>query len=178
LIPQSLGAAIGMNRSAVATRRLGAGLASLYGGAILVAATAPFLFVTASTSYLLISATMVVRGIGVGLAIMPAMTAAFSSLSHDQISDASPQLNVVQRVGGSLGTAVITVVLQRKLLHLGAHPTANATAAAFAHTYVWVVVLSLAALIPAAFLWRLERRNPVDSYEDLPYDESMIESLG
>ena len=47
--------------------------------------------------------------------MMPAMTAAFSPLNHDQVNDASPQLNVIQRVGGSLGTAVIAVVLQNKL---------------------------------------------------------------
>ena len=46
---------------------------------------------------------MLVRGIGVGLAIMPAMTAAFSRPAREQVNDASPQLTVLQRVGGSLG---------------------------------------------------------------------------
>ena len=38
------------------------------------------------------------------------MTAAFAALSHDQIHDASPQLNVIQRIGGSLGTAIVALV--------------------------------------------------------------------
>ena len=76
----------------------------------------------------------------VGLALMPAMTAAFAPLNHDQVNDASPQLNVIQRVGGSLGTAVIAVVLQTNLTHLAARPRANGTAIAFAQTYRWVVV--------------------------------------
>jgi EmrB/QacA subfamily drug resistance transporter len=178
LIPQGIGSAIGMNRSALATRRFGAGLTSLCGGMILVVGTLPFLFVGATTPYGLIAVAMIVRGIGVGLAFMPAMTAAFSSLAPDQVNDASPQLNVIQRVGGSLGTAVIAVVLQSKLVGLGPHPSAAATASAFSQTYLWVVVLSLGALIPAAFLWRLERRARAEGYVNEPLEESLVESLG
>ncbi len=177
LIPQGIGSAVGMNRSGLATRRFGAGLTSLWGGVILVLGTVPFLFVGAKTSYALIATAMIVRGVGVGLAFMPAMTAAFSSLAHDQVNDASPQLNVIQRVGGSLGTAVIAVVLESKLANLGSHPTANATAAAFAQTYRWVVILSLGALVPAAFLWRLERRARAEGYMNEPSQESIVEAL-
>ena len=62
---------------------------------------------------------MFLRGIGIGFAFMPAMTAAFASLERSELSDATPQLNVLQRVGGSIGTAVLAVVLQRALI--GAH---------------------------------------------------------
>ena len=63
---------------------------------------------------------------------MPAMTAAFSPLSHDQVNDASPQLNVIQRVGGSLGTAIIAVVLQANLTHLPGPAPGTARASAIA----------------------------------------------
>ena len=36
---------------------------------------------------------------------MPAMAAAFASLKRSELADATPQLNVLQRVGGSIGTA-------------------------------------------------------------------------
>ena len=62
---------------------------------------------------------MFVRGMGIGFAFMPAMTAAFAALDRPELSDATPQLNVLQRVGGSIGTAVLAVVLQRALV--GAH---------------------------------------------------------
>ena len=58
---------------------------------------------------------MFVRGMGIGFAFMPAMAAAFASLERSELSDATPQLNVLQRVGGSIGTAVLAVVLQRAL---------------------------------------------------------------
>jgi EmrB/QacA subfamily drug resistance transporter len=177
LIPQGIGSAIGMNRSAQATRRFGAGLTSLCGGIILGVATVPFLFVTASTSTLLLSVAMVVRGAGVGLAIMPAMTAAFSVLSHDQINDASPQLNVIQRVGASFGTAVIAVILQGKLAHLAAHASAAAVARSFAQTYAWVLVLIVAAIVPTVFLWRIERRSPAAEGLLDATEELMIEAV-
>ena len=72
---------------------------------------------------------------------------------------------------------MIAVVLESKLASLGSHPTADATAAAFAQTYQWVVILSLGALIPAAFLWRLERRTRAEGYVNDPLQESMVEAL-
>ncbi len=182
LIPQGIGASIGMNRSALATHRFGAGLTSLGGVLIMVFATIPFLFVGATTPYEWLGAAMVVRGVGVGLAFMPAMTAAFSPLNHDQVNDASPQLNVIQRVGGSLGTAIIAVVLQTKLSHLpGANTrhgaSATAIAASFAETYRWVILISILALIPATVLWRVERQLRATGQETAPSDEALVEAI-
>ena len=177
LIPQGIGAGIGMNRSAMATRRFGAGLTSLCGAVVFVVATVPFLFVGATTSYTLIGVAMFVRGAGVGIAMMPAMTAAFAVLSHDQINEASPQLNVIQRVGGTLGTAIVAVILQDKLARLGAHAAPAAIASAFGHTYAWVIGLSLVALVPAAFLWRIERRTRALGIEHEVGAESLLEAV-
>ena len=157
LIPQGIGGSIGMALSGRITERLGAGRTSLIGGMILVLATVPFIVISAPTPFALIGAAMLVRGIGIGLSIMPAMTAAFSVLSPEQVNDASPQLTVLQRVGGSLGTAIIAVVLQRHLNH-AAH-TRAALAAGFAHTYWWVMAVTLIALLPSAALTLVERRT-------------------
>jgi EmrB/QacA subfamily drug resistance transporter len=182
LIPQGVGASIGMNRSAVATRRFGAGLTSLVGVMIMIGATVPFLFVGATTPYAPIASAMVFRGIGVGLAMMPAMTAAFSALSHDQVNDASPQMNVIQRVGGTLGTAIIAVVLQNKLVHVpgagtGTYTDPTAVAAAFADTYRWVVLITILALIPAVVLWQVERQLRANGQETEPSEESLVEAM-
>jgi EmrB/QacA subfamily drug resistance transporter len=155
LIPQGLGGGVGMVLSGRLTQRLGAGRTSLLGGMILAIATIPFVMVTATTSFALIGVAMAVRGIGVGLAIMPAMTAAFSVLTRAQVNDATPQLTVLQRVGGSLGTAIIAVVLEGQTKH--AH-TAAAAAAGFGTTYWWVMGATLIGLLPTLLLARIERR--------------------
>jgi EmrB/QacA subfamily drug resistance transporter len=158
MIPQGLGAGIGMFLSGRSTGRFGAGLTSLIGGLVLTAATIPFVLIDARTSYLVIGGAMAVRGVGMGLAIMPAMTAAFSVLTPEQVNDASPQLTVLQRVGGSLGTAIIAVVLETKTAHAGIHGSSSAVAGAFGATYWWVMGLTLAALVPTAVLMIIERR--------------------
>lgn len=177
LIPQGIGGGVGMFLSGRLTERLGAGRTSLLGAAILGVATLPFVLVTATTPYSTIGTAMLFRGIGVGLSIMPAMTAAFSVLSREQVNDASPQLTVLQRVGGSLGTAIIAVVLQGQLQN--AH-TAAAAAAGFGHTYWWVMGVTLLALIPTLLLARIERRTKATNTTEIPVaipaEESLLEA--
>jgi Na+/melibiose symporter-like transporter len=174
LIPQGIGGGLGMFLSGRLTQRLGAGRTSMLGGLILAVATLPFILVTAGTPFAAIGVAMGARGIGVGLAIMPAMTAAFSVLSREQVNDASPQLTVLQRVGGSLGTAVIAVVLEG---HIKQAHTQSALASGFGHTYWWVMGVTLAALAPTLLLTRIERRarlQPAPAV--LPDDAPLLEA--
>jgi EmrB/QacA subfamily drug resistance transporter len=167
LIPQGLGGGLGMLLSGRLTERFGAGRTALAGGVIMAAATIPFVTVTATTPYALLAVAMIVRGVGVGLALMPAMTAAFSVLTKEQVNDASPQLTVLQRVGGSLGTAIIAVILQNHLSSVRPGPGAAAAAASgFGHTYWWVMGVTLIALVPTALLARIEHRAKVAARED------------
>jgi hypothetical protein len=155
--PQGIGAAFAMFLSGRVTQRLGGGLTSLIGGAITIAATVPFVLVDATTPFVVIGAAMVVRGFGIGMSMMPSMTAAYAVLRRDQVNDATPQMNVLQRVGGSIGTAILTVVLQSGISGLG-RPTPAGIASSFAHTYWWVLGISLVALLPTILLTVVERR--------------------
>jgi EmrB/QacA subfamily drug resistance transporter len=155
LIPQGIGAALAMAASGRVTERLGGGITSLIGGVIMIVGTLPFVLIDATTPFALLEAAMVVRGFGIGMSMMPAMTAAYATLRAGQVNDAAPQLNVLQRVGGSIGTAILTVVLQNGI-------TANtpaAIAASFAHTYWWVIGISVMALLPTILLAVIERRR-------------------
>jgi EmrB/QacA subfamily drug resistance transporter len=175
LIPQGIGGGLGMFLSGRMTERFGAGRTSFLGAIILAAATIPFVLVTDTTPYATIGTAMIFRGIGIGLSIMPAMTAAFSVLPREKVNDASPQLTVLQRVGGSLGTAIFAVVLQSQTS--SAHTTA-AAAAAFGHTYWWVMGVTLLALIPTLLLARTERRNKAATEISvaIPVDEPLLEA--
>jgi hypothetical protein len=66
-------------------------------------------------------------------------------------------MNVLQRVGGSIGTAILTVVLQTGITGLD-RPTPAGIATAFAHTYWWVLGISLVALLPTVLLSAVEHR--------------------
>jgi hypothetical protein len=85
-------------------------------------------------------------------------------------------------VGGTLGTAIIAVVLQDKLVHVpgaatGRYTDPTALAAAFADTYQWVILMTVIALIPAAVLWRVERVLRASGQEAQPSEESLIEAI-
>jgi uncharacterized transporter YbjL len=107
------------------------------------------------------------------------MAAAYATLdSAGSVPRATPMLNVLQRVGGSLGVAVLTVLLQNSITsNLGGVAGAGGDAAsggslpdavrervadplgaAFAHAYTWSLVGILVALVPALVLMREERR--------------------
>jgi hypothetical protein len=130
---------------------------------------------SAHTSYLVTSVTMVFQGIGMGMSFTPAMTAAFRALRPAQVNDASTQLNILMRVGGSIGTAILTVVLQQQLTAAGR--TASAQASAFASTFWWVIVVSAVAVIPTIALIFIERRQanlPMGAGDGAPQAASQI----
>jgi EmrB/QacA subfamily drug resistance transporter len=192
MAPQGLGAAIGMRYSGRLTDRIGGGRVVICGLIVLLIGTLPFTFVSATTSYVLLGFAVAVRGVGLGFTMMPAMAAAYATLERNEVSRATPMLNVVQRIGGSLGTAVLAVVLQQQLIsalagaggRAGAGlegvrtlpPAARARAAepvasAFAHTYWWSFALTAAALVPAAILAISERgarRRPAPAQASAP----------
>ena len=152
--PQGLGMALVMPLAGKLTDRFGGGPLALIGVIVTTLATVPFGLISANSSILGLSIAMFIRGMGIGFAFMPAMAAAFASLTRSELPDATPQLNVLQRVGGSIGTAVLAVVLQRALV--GTH-TIAAAASAYG-TAFWVSAgLTAAAIIPCIILTLAER---------------------
>jgi hypothetical protein len=107
--------------------------------------------------------------------MMPSMAAAYATLSRAAIPRATTALNVLQRVGGSIGTALLAVVLQHQIRAAIPHAVAvsgdtlrpippavrafiaEPVAHAFNHTFWWAVVLAAAALPPAIVLARRAR---------------------
>jgi EmrB/QacA subfamily drug resistance transporter len=152
--PQGLGALMAMPIASRLTQRFGGGRVALVGVSVLCLSTLPFTAIGAHTSIVAISLVLVVRGLSIGLCFMPAMSAAFSAMRPDQISDATPQINALQRTGGAIGTAVLAVVLQRA--GVGAH-TPEQLAHAFNTAYWWALGIAALTLIPCLMLLRAER---------------------
>lgn len=167
MAPQGLGAALAMPIAGKLTDRVGGGRVALVGLTVLTLGSIPFGFIGASTSYWLLGGLLVVRGVGMGATMMPAMAAAFATLKRPEVPRATSALNVIQRVGGSVGTALLAVVLQHQFAtQLGASgggtlqrvPEAVRTrvaeplAQAFANTFWWSIGLGVAALVPAIVL--------------------------
>jgi EmrB/QacA subfamily drug resistance transporter len=170
MAPQGIGAALAMPLAGRLTDRSGGGRVVLAGTIIVTLGTLPFVFVTAGTSHWLLAGALVVRGVGMGASMMPALAAAYSRLESVQVPRATSALNALQRVGGSIGTALLAVVLQQEV-HAAAGAGANVfgasapqgrgaaepLAGAFGGTFGWAVAISALAIVPAALLALSER---------------------
>jgi EmrB/QacA subfamily drug resistance transporter len=156
--PQGLGAALAMPISGRLTDRIGGGPLALFGVVVTTLTTIPFGLVGAHTSTTWLSVWMFLRGIGIGFAFMPAIAAAFAALKPHELSDATPQMNVLQRLGGSIGTAVLAVVLQRALISAHHPLTPDATAGAYSTAFWWSLGITALAIVPSIVLLRAERQ--------------------
>ncbi|MEA2445358.1 MAG: hypothetical protein QOJ12_2650 [Thermoleophilales bacterium] len=165
MAPQGLGAAMVMPIAGRLTDRIGGGPIALVGIVVMTLGTLPFAFIGANTPYWLLAGLLVVRGFGMGGAMMPSMAAAYAMLTPAAVPRATSAITVLRQVGGSIGTALLAVVLQGQIRNavggggglqtLPANVRANAAAPladAFAHTFWWAIGMSLIALIPATIL--------------------------
>jgi EmrB/QacA subfamily drug resistance transporter len=176
MTPMGIGMILVMPLVGRLSDRYGGGPLALAGVILTTFATIPFGFIGAHTPIAYLCGAMVLRGVGVGFAMMPAMTAAFATLQRSELPDATPQMNVLQRVGGSIGTAVLAVVLQRELS--GAHGLDDA-AAAYGSAFWWSVAITAIAIIPCIVLVRAERKARETGRTDaapVPIAEQFVES--
>ncbi|MFF1440524.1 DHA2 family efflux MFS transporter permease subunit [Streptomyces sp. NPDC058295] len=138
----------------VLMKRLGGGGTVVVGITLTMLATVPLTTLSSDTSYVLLCASLVVRGLGTGLTIVPAMTRAFQSIRPQSIPDASAQLNLIQRIGGTVALAVVTVVLEQ-----AARERHGLVPGAFAHSFTWVLAIYTVTLLPALALLLADRKE-------------------
>lgn len=108
--------------------RLGPKLLCLAGLAIMAATTYLFHNLDVTTPTSTIQRWLILRSIGMSLAMMPVQTAAVAVVPPELVGRASAITNIINRVAGSFGIAVFTSILtNRQALH-GAYLTAEVTA--------------------------------------------------
>ena len=169
LVPQGVGAALAMPLAGWLTDKHGARVVVPAGVVVAAAGTLAYTQVGAQTPYWLLGAALLVVGLGIGSTIMPCMAAAFQGLAREQTPAATSALNVIQRVSGAVGTALLAVLLQRAIaartpgqhgdlqriatLPHGQHlHLASPLADAFGTTFWIAAGLTAAAIIPALLL--------------------------
>jgi EmrB/QacA subfamily drug resistance transporter len=169
LVPQGVGAALAMPLAGWLTDKRGARVVVPVGVVVGALGTLAYTQVGDRTPYTLLAVALLVIGLGIGSTIMPCMAAAFQGLTREQTPAATSALNVIQRVSGAIGTALLAVFLQRAItaraprehgdlqqmatLPQGQHVhLAPALASAFGTTFWIAAGLIAAALIPALLL--------------------------
>ncbi len=167
LAPQGLGAAVTISLAGYLTDRVGARRVVPVGVVLALAGTVWFTQIGAHTPYWALLVALFLIGAGLGATITPAMAAAYQGLPPAAMGQATSAINVVQRVAGALGSALLAVVLQQAIparlpgFHggigqaraLAASPhAAAALARAFGVSFAVALAISVLALIPSALL--------------------------
>jgi len=148
MAPQGLGIALS-RASGSLLDRLGGRPVILAGIVLLAAGTLPFGFAGPDTNAWLLAAVLVVRGTGLGVVIMAVMLGSYTDLGPAQIPHASSATRIMQQLGGSFGTAVLAVILQRQL---ASHSGPAGASAAFQHTFWWALGFTLISIVPALLI--------------------------
>ncbi len=176
LVPQGVGAALAMPFAGWLTDRIGARLVVTTGIAVALVGILAYTQIGPGTSYTYLAAALLVLGLGIGSTVAPSMAALYQTLSREETPRATSALNVIQRAGGAIGTAIFAIVLQRAIAgnlpgvhdgtqQLAALPPARHTdvapalADAFGTTFWIAAGLIAATLLPALLLPRRRERD-------------------
>jgi EmrB/QacA subfamily drug resistance transporter len=190
MAPQGIGAMLTMPVAGRLVDKIGPGKIVLTGLPLILVGLGVFTQVAGDSPAWLLMGALFVMGLGMGCTMMPLMTAAIVTLSNEQVARGSSLMNIVQQTAGSIGTAVMSVVLTNQLLDRGLDnqtvamqhvpevaaqqpPGAvdsilNAAADAFGNTFMVATVLIALTLIPAFLLPRKKTVNPALEAEDVP----------
>jgi EmrB/QacA subfamily drug resistance transporter len=127
----------------VAVRRI-----ALVGLALSAAGSLAYTQLDAGTGYWGLGVAQLASGAGVGGLLVPVMTAALRGLAPDAIPRASVAVRMFQQLGGSIGSAILFVVLQREIVAGGPGDLGPA----FGQTFWWVVGFAALTLVPTLLL--------------------------
>ncbi|PXX65196.1 EmrB/QacA subfamily drug resistance transporter [Nocardia tenerifensis] len=134
------------------TDRYGGGVVATIGNVLSVLVTVPFAFGDASMNIVVVQVLLLIRGIGTGLTGIPVVAAAYAAVRRDQLSDAASTVNILQRVGGSIGAALLAVVLYRSAA------AGLPLDAGFRQAFWWLTGATVVSLAASIWLWYTEIR--------------------
>jgi EmrB/QacA subfamily drug resistance transporter len=113
MIPQGLGAMLTMRLTGPLVDRQGPGKIVLVGIALITAGLGTFAFgVARQAAYLpALLAGLAIMGLGMGCTMMPLSVASVQALTPHQIARGTTHISVSHQVGGSMGTALMSMIV-------------------------------------------------------------------
>ncbi|MFB9235756.1 DHA2 family efflux MFS transporter permease subunit [Plantactinospora siamensis] len=115
MAPQGIGAMLTMPLAGTLSDRVPVGRTVPFAMALIAVGFFAFTQVDTDTSYWLLCGSLFVMGLGMGGTMMPIMTSALRTLSNQEVARGSTLTNILQQIGGSIGSAVMSVILTSRL---------------------------------------------------------------
>lgn len=162
MMPQSIAMALMMPISGKLADKFGIVPLCITGLTILGVTTLDLHHLTTDTPNHWLNTILTIRGIGIGLCMMPLTTAGMRAVAPQQVGNASPLSNVVRQVAGSLGIAIFTALMSNRQITHYQHisdsvpvdsVTANSTISMLSGSiYSWSVDMTTASGTAATYL--------------------------
>ncbi|WP_309238312.1 DHA2 family efflux MFS transporter permease subunit [Actinoplanes aureus] len=115
MAPQGIGAMVTMPIAGMLADKVPVGRTVPFALLFIAAGFFTFTQVGTDTSYVLLCGSLFVMGLGMGGTMMPIMTSALRTLTNHDVARGSTLLNILQQIAGSVGTAVMSVILTSAL---------------------------------------------------------------
>ncbi|SCL51887.1 DHA2 family efflux MFS transporter permease subunit [Micromonospora chersina] len=115
MAPQGLGAMLTMPIAGMLADKVPVGRTVPFALVLIAAGFFTFTQVDPHTSYWLLCGSLFVMGLGMGGTMMPIMTSALKTLHAAEVARGSTLVNILQQIGGSVGAAVMSVILTSRL---------------------------------------------------------------
>lgn len=123
MLPAAVASGLMMPVAAKLADRFGAKPVVIIGVFLLALSCLPFVSLDMDTTVGTIEIVMIMRGIGLGLFMMPATVLGMNKVPFHKISRASSLNNTIRQISGSLGIALLSTILQKRQIY---HQAANA----------------------------------------------------
>lgn len=144
LIPQGVGALAARFVVGRLVDRFGTLVVTVGAFLLAAAATVPFALAGPTTNTWWLTVVLLVRGVGIGAVLIPAMSVAYQDVPREGVPHATMNTRIAQQVGASFGTAIVAVVLQTHLASGASH--------AYQTAFWWAVGITVVAVVPALAL--------------------------
>ncbi|MDF2990761.1 MAG: drug resistance transporter, EmrB/QacA subfamily [Microbacterium sp.] len=145
LIVQGVGSFVARMAAGRLVERCGSRGVAVAGFAVIAAMTVPFVLRDGSTPLWMLGIALFVRGLGLGVVLVPVMTAGYLDIEPTRMPDASAFSRMAQQLGGAFGIATIAIVLSQIT-------SASGATAGFRAAFAGVVVICLAAAAGSVLL--------------------------
>ena len=149
LAPQGIGMLCTRGLSGKLTDKMGSRVVVIVSIIITIIGTIPFVFANAATSKIFLAIALFIRGCGLGGVAIPVMVSIYDGLTKEQVAHGTTATRIFQQIGGSVGTAVLAIILQN---HMPADADAQMVGKAFNVVFLWSIGFAIVSIIPAVFL--------------------------
>jgi EmrB/QacA subfamily drug resistance transporter len=154
-ILQGAATAVGTGLSGWLYNRVGPRILAILGFALITIGTIGFTQLSVGTTWQSLQVWMVVRGLGLGLAMTPLSTLALAIVSNRQLARASSLVNVMRQVAGAIGLSVLTTFFAtQSAAHLTTQPFAVAATSALNDVFGVALLGCAVSTVLALFVGR------------------------